>query len=189
MDTRLDFPGIQIFTRSHEEISGVWAADRLCTNEREYPLRLDTSQSSLKWWLAARQEVLSSSKYFLNTTKYYPSLNTPFSPGSWGRHTVHRGRRGQQSAPCCLVTPGTDITPVTHAAGPRLASAGTRPRSHDPHTPVELRPPSRAGSDRVLTSDIRAALRDIGNPSEVHMRLREATARVNCELELLHITL
>ena len=98
--------------------------DSFCTNEREYPLRLNTSQSHFIWWLAARQEMLSSSKYFLNTTKYYPSLNTPFSPGSWGRHTVQRGRRGQQSAPCCLVTPGTDITPVTHAAGPRLASAG-----------------------------------------------------------------
>ena len=161
--------------------------DSFCTNEREYPLRLNTSQSHFIWWLAARQEMLSSSKYFLNTTKYYPSLNTPFSPGSWGRHTVQRGRRGQQSAPCCLVTPG-----YWHHTGDTCSRAPPgqcRPRSHEPHTPVELRPPSRAGSDRVLTSDIRVALRDIGNPSEVHMRLREATARVNCELELLHITL
>ena len=124
---KIRFPWHSVFTRSHEEISGVWAADRFWTNEREYPLRLDTSQSSLKWWLAARQEVLSSSKYFLNTTKYYASPNTPFSPGSWGRHTVQRGRRGQPlphvawSPP---ITPGTDITPVSHAAGPRLASAG-----------------------------------------------------------------
>ena len=64
--------------------------DSFCTNEREYPLRLNTSQSHFIWWLAARQEMLSSSKYFLNTTKY---LYKSPSPGFWGRKTeVQRGR-------------------------------------------------------------------------------------------------
>ena len=126
MDTRLDFPGIQIFTRSHEEISGVWAAaDRFWTNEREYPLRLNTSQSHFIWWLAARQEMLSSSKYFLNTTKY---LYKSPSPGFWGRKTeVQRGRHSTETqwtlAQCSWCRVSVPGAPVSHAAGPGLAPA------------------------------------------------------------------
>ena len=127
MDTRLDFPGIQIFTRSHEEISGVWAADGFCTNEREYPLRLDTSQSHFKWWLAARQEMLSSSKYFLNTTKYLYKSPLPWFLRSEDLSTERPAQRhsGHQAAQCSWSRVSVPSAPVWHAAGPGLPPLAT----------------------------------------------------------------
>ena len=158
--------------------------DSFCTNEREYPLRLNTSQSHFIWWLAARQEMLSSSKYFLNTTKY---LYKSPSPGFWGRKTeVQRGRHSTETqwtlgCPMFLM-PGlsprcTGVTCSRSRPGPGTGHMRSIGRCQYPVltwgaqlTSVELRTLSSAEwSDQAIECS------DIGNPSyRVHMRLREA---------------
>ena len=182
-----------IYEESWGNFWGLSSRQIFCTNEREYPLRLDTSQSHFKWWLAARQEMLSSSKYFLNTTKYLYKSPLPWFLRSEDLSTERPAQRhsGHQAAQCSWCRVSVPSAPVWHAAGPGLAPTG-----HMRHRAMSVEEPSSHQSSsghwavqsvewpRVLTSP-----RDIGNPSyRVHMRLREATARgVNCELELLHI--